>query len=225
MIIGNGLLASSFIKSGLNHINFIIFCSGVSDSKETDDTKFNREKELVLKTITENNHLKIIYFSSILAYTSKTKYYKHKIEIEQLIKNKTNNYIIFRVPQIIGNKGNKNNLFNFFKESILNDKEITIFENTIRALLDIDDLVRIVEHCKDKVNSKIVNISYIEKINVLNLVDLMSRHLNKIPKLKKVANNNEGDWTINNSRIINKCIKSLDIQTNSYTNNIIKKYI
>ncbi len=225
MIIGNGLLASSFVKNGLNHNNLIIFCSGVSDSKETDDNNFNREKELLLKTINENKHLKIIYFSSILAYTSNTKYYKHKIEIEKLIKNESNNYIIFRVPQIIGNKGNKNNLFNFFKESILNDGEITIFENTIRALLDIEDLVKIVEYCKDKVNCKIVNISYIEKINVLNLVTLMSKHLNKTPKINTIINKNEGDWTINNSRIINKCINSLGIQTNGYTNNIIKKYI
>ena len=53
----------------------------------------------------------------------------------------------------------------------------------------------------------------------------MSKHLNKTPKIKNVIDNNEGEWVINNSEIINKCINSLGIQTNGYTNNIIKKYI
>ena len=155
MVIGNGLLASNFIKSNLNYDDAIIFCSGVSNSKETNDDNFNREKELVLKTITQNRNLKFIYFSSILAGVSKNKYYNHKVEIENIIKKESSNYIIFRVPQIIGKDGNKNNLFNFLKESILNDEEITIFENVKRALLDVDDLIDIVNYCKDKINSEI----------------------------------------------------------------------
>ena len=225
MVIGNGLLASNFIKSNLNYDDAIIFCSGVSNSKETNDDNFNREKELVLKTITQNRNLKFIYFSSILAGVSKNKYYNHKVEIENIIKKESSNYIIFRVPQIIGKDGNKNNLFNFLKESILNDEEITIFENVKRALLDVDDLIDIVNYCKDKINSEIINVSYIEKINVLELVTLMSDYLNKKPKTKKVDNQNIDNWDINNSKIIYEYINNLGTQTNDYTNKIIKKYI
>ena len=225
MIIGNGLLAKGFINSNINHDDFIIFCSGVSNSKEMNYDNFNREKELVIKTITENKNLKFIYFSSILTGVSNNNYYNHKIDVENLIKKESNNYIIFRVPQIIGNIGNKNNLFNFLKESILNDEEINIFENVKRALLDIDDLIDIVNYCKDKVNSEIINISYIEKISVLELVGIISNYLNKIPKIKTIFNKTVDNWDIKNSEIIYQYINDINIKTNGYTNKIVKKYI
>ena len=225
MIIGNGLLAKGFINSNINHDDFIIFCSGVSNSKEMNYDNFNREKELVIKTITENKNLKFIYFSSILTGVSNNKYYNHKIDVENLIKKESNNYIIFRVPQIIGSIGNKSNLFNFLKESILNDEEINIFENVKRALLDIDDLIDIVNYCKDKVNSEIINISYIEKISVLELVGIISNYLNKIPKIKTIFNKTVDNWDIKNSEIIYQYISDINIKTNGYTNKIVKKYI
>lgn len=225
MIIGNGLLAKGFINSNINHDDFIIFCSGVSNSKEMNYDNFNREKELVIKTITENKNLKFIYFSSILTGVSNNNYYNHKIDVENLIKKESNNYIIFRVPQIIGSIGNKNNLFNFLKESILNDDEINIFENVKRALLDIDDLIDIVNYCKDKVNSEIINISYIEKISVLELVVIISNYLNKIPKIKTIFNKTIDNWDIKNSEIIYQYINDINIKTNGYTNKIVKKYI
>ena len=225
MIIGNGLLAKGFINSNINHDDFIIFCSGVSNSKEMNYDNFNREKELVIKTITENKNLKFIYFSSILTGVSNNNYYNHKIDVENLIKKESNNYIIFRVPQIIGSIGNKSNLFNFLKESILNDEEINIFENVKRALLDIDDLIDIVNYCKDKVNSEIINISYIEKISVLELVGIISNYLNKIPKIKTIFNKTVDNWDIKNSEIIYQYISDINIKTNGYTNKIVKKYI
>jgi len=225
MIIGNGLLASVFIDSDINYDDFIIFASGVSDSKQTNQNEFNREKELVLKTLVENKELKFIYFSSILADISNNDYYNHKLEIENIIKDKSNNYIIFRVPQIIGRNGNKNNLVNFLKNAILKDDEITIFENVKRALLDIDDLINIVNYCKDKVNSSVINISDVEKISVFDLVTIISNHLNKESTIKIVVNENDNNWLVKNSEIVDESISNLDIKTNGYTNKIIKKYI
>lgn len=224
MIIGNGLMASGFKKSNINYDNFIIFCSGVSNSKETDENSFNREKQLLLKTVSENSKLKLIYFSSILAGVSNERYYLHKLEMENIIKNITNNYIIFRVPQIIGRNGNKNNLFSFLKDSILYNREITIFENTKRALIDINDLVKIVIFCKDKIQSEIINVSYFEKVDTLDLVILMSKILNKETKIKKV-NNCYSNWNIENSKIIDDFIIYSKLEINDYTNKIVKKYI
>jgi hypothetical protein len=51
MIIGNGSLANIFIEKFKDDENIIIFASGVSSSKETRESEFNREKELLLKTL------------------------------------------------------------------------------------------------------------------------------------------------------------------------------
>ena len=62
MIIGNGLIANSFLDSDLN--NIIIFASGVSNSKEENLLEFDREKKLLLRIIYENFNKKIVYFST-----------------------------------------------------------------------------------------------------------------------------------------------------------------
>ena len=112
MIVGNGLLANGFIEESFDHKKFIVFVSGVSDSKKTNEEDFNREKTLLLKTILENKLLKLLYFSSILTGIQDNRYYQHKLEVEDIVKKNSKDYIIFRVPQIIGKGGNKNNLVN-----------------------------------------------------------------------------------------------------------------
>ena len=81
MVIGNGLLGREFKKYN-DFNNCIIFASGVSNSNETDNVEFEREKLLLIKTIKENKDMKIIYFSSVLAGITNNKYYGHKIELE-----------------------------------------------------------------------------------------------------------------------------------------------
>jgi hypothetical protein len=78
MIIGNGLISSVFLNSDENYDKYIIFASGVSNSKETDSEKFAREKNLLSTAIKNNeNNLKLIYFSSILSGIVDLPYYNH----------------------------------------------------------------------------------------------------------------------------------------------------
>lgn len=224
MIVGNGLLANGFIEESFDHKKFIVFVSGVSDSKKTNEEDFNREKTLLLKTILENKSLKLLYFSSILTEVQDNRYYQHKLEVEDIVKKNSKDYIIFRVPQIIGKGGNKSNLVNYLKQSLLSGKEIIIFKNTYRSLIDIIDLVRIVNYCKDIVSCDTVYISDIEKIMVLDLLKNMSIFLNVNPKYKLIEGS-DNNWSIKNSGIVNEAILKLKITTGGYTNKIIKKYI
>ena len=224
MIVGNGLLANGFIEESFDHKKFIVFVSGVSDSKKTNEEDFNREKTLLLKTISENKGLKLLYFSSILTGVQDNRYYQHKLEVEDIVKKNSKDYIIFRVPQIIGKGGNKNNLVNYLKQSLISGEEIIIFKNTYRSLIDIIDLVRIVNYCKDIVSCDTVYISDIEKIMVLDLLKNMSIFLGVNPKYKLIEGN-DNNWSIKNSSIVNEAILKLRITTGGYTNEIIKKYI
>jgi hypothetical protein len=224
MIVGNGLLANGFIEESFDHKKFIVFVSGVSNSKKTNEEDFNREKTLLLKTILENKLLKLLYFSSILTGVQDNRYYQHKLEVEDIVKKNSKDYIIFRVPQIIGKGGNKNNLVNYLKQSLISGEEMIIFKNTYRSLIDVIDLVRIVNYCKDIVSCDTIYISDIEKIMVLDLLKNMSIFLGVNPKYKLIEGSNN-NWSIKNSGIVNEAILKLKITTSGYTNKIIKKYI
>jgi hypothetical protein len=224
MIVGNGLLANGFIEESFDHKKFIVFVSGVSNSKKTNEEDFNREKTLLLKTILENKLLKLLYFSSILTGVQDNRYYQHKLEVEDIVKKNSKDYIIFRVPQIIGKGGNKNNLVNYLKQSLISGEEMIIFKNTYRSLIDVIDLVRIVNYCKDIVSCDTIYISDIEKIMVLDLLKNMSIFLGVNPKYKLIEGSNN-NWSIKNSGIVNEAILKLKITTGGYTNKIIKKYI
>jgi nucleoside-diphosphate-sugar epimerase len=223
MIIGKGLIGSGFRNSVFDYSDFIIFASGVSNSNENIDAEYIREKDLINKTIKDNKNLKFIYFSSILAGIVNNKYYNQKLENEKLIKINCSNYIIFRVPQIIGNLGNSNNLINHFKDCITNKKEIIIYKNTQRSLIDIEDLVDVVNYCKDKVNCQILNFSYVKKIEVLDLCNFIGDILKQKPIVKCINSSSNTNWDTCNSRLINEAIVNID--SLNYNYNVIKKYL
>lgn len=225
MIIGNGLLGLNFNLFKDDFKNYVVFTSGVSNSKEIDINQFNREKELILKTLEEYKELTFIYVSSILAGSTKDGYYNHKLEMEKLIRSNSKKYLIFRVPQIVGDIGNKNNLINFLKENIKNGEEIVIYNNIERAIIDIDDFVKIVNYCKDKTINEIIIISHIEKIKVIDLCKSISSILKKELKFKISYDYQVMDWDFNSSSLFSEALIKLNINNEGYSEKIIKKYI
>lgn len=102
MIIGSGQLAKVFAKSQIKD-DVCIFASGVSNSSCTDEKQFEREKNLLVDTLKKNSDKKFVYFSSCALSAieyPKNDYYKHKVNMEDIIKEHSNNYYIFRVPQL-----------------------------------------------------------------------------------------------------------------------------
>lgn len=225
MIVGNGLIGKAFETSDIDLSDYIIFASGVSNSEDIDDKNYKREEDLIIKTIKEHKNLKIIYFSSILAGVTNNKYYNSKLKIEEIIKKNSANYIIFRIPQIIGKTGNPNNLINYLKTSIINGSEISIYNNIERSLIDVDDLVKIVNYCKDKINCETLNFSSISKIKVFTLCILIGKLIGKTPIIKIIENHEFNNWEVNNSDLITEAISYSNINVSEYNNDILKKYL
>ena len=225
MVIGNGLLGSSFKKSKKLNSKTIIFASGVSNSREKSAKDFKREKDLILDTLSKYNDLTFIYFSSILAGISDNDYYNHKIEMEELIKTKSNAYIIFKVPQIIGFNGNDNNLIKYLSNGIKNNTELILFKGIYRALVDVDDIVNIVNYCNGNVMCDTLYLSHIEKLNIVDIALQVSNNLDIDALITLIEGGDISNWDITNSDIIVDAISHLNISTHNYTNNIIKKYI
>jgi hypothetical protein len=225
MVIGNGLLGNVFSLDCDKYNDFIIFASGVSDSKNTDSNSSNREEELITKTLLENTGLTFIYFSSILTDTINNDYYKHKLKMEELVKLKAEKYIIFRIPQIVGFLGNQNNLFNHLVNNVKTNTSNIVYSNVERSIVDIDDLKLIVDYCKDKTINEVINLSYIEKISILDLCNKIYLNFGIEPKITLKINPENQNWNIDNSKIIKDALISLKINTLNYTDKIIQKYI
>jgi hypothetical protein len=225
MIVGNGLIASVFLKSEEDYKDYIIFASGVSSSKETKFEEFEREKTLLKNVLKKNNNLKLIYFSTILSDKIDNHYYQHKLSVENYIKKNCSNYKIYRIPQILGYSGNNDNLVNYFVNKIKKNEEINLYKNVKRSILDVDDLKKIVDINLTNSKNETLNISSIEKISVINLCKKIGDILNIKPKIKIIVVTTKLNWNTRNSKKINEIINSLDLVKKNYTNNTLIKYI
>lgn len=148
MVIGNGLIGKRFGPYQLNDA-FVIFASGVSNSKNIDDNAYQREKELLQSVIQENADKTLVYFSTCSVYDpdeQTSKYVLHKKNMETLIQENCNQFHIFRVSNLVGISGNPNTVLNFFIQHIQHQINFDLWCNATRNLLDIDDMYRIVDH-------------------------------------------------------------------------------
>jgi nucleoside-diphosphate-sugar epimerase len=223
-IIGNGLLAKSFLKYKIDKkFNCIIFASGVSNSSESDLNNFSKEVDLINQVLSENKNLKLVYFSSIFI-NRKSPYYEHKTNIENIIKKKSHDFLILRLPQLVGTGGNSNNIFNFFKDKISKDEIISIIKDSERSLIDIDDVRDFVFYALENNISGTLNFSSVEKISVLNLATLMANNLNKNLNYNLLINT-EISTIFENNPEINLFLKLKKIEKKGYIQKLIKKYL
>ena len=114
-----------------------------------------------------------------------SKYCINKIKIEKFIKKNSNNYLIFRFPEIIGKSDNPNTLTNFFFEKIKKQTYFEVYYNARRNLLDIDHAIKMAIYLikKDKKN-KVYNIINSNNTNPLEVVDCLENILKKKGKFK-----------------------------------------
>jgi len=226
MIIGNGLVAKGFFPFNDQFDDCIVFAAGVSNSKEEEHSpNFLREKRTLLDALEKHKGFKFLYFSTVLVGFKKNAYYTHKREMESLVEDRASSFIIFRVPQIVGNAGNKNTLVNNLSESIRNEEQLSISLNVKRSIMDIDDVVEIVRYCKDNIGNEVVLIPGIEPVSVLTLCHEIGKVLNKPLNTHFNSSIEDNGWIHENSNITLEAIKHLDIKKIGYSKNVIKKYI
>ena len=144
-IIGSGLISKA-ISRHVNNLNMesVFFASGVSNSLEENLNEFNREEKLLNKTIANNVATMFVYFSTCSVYEKCTPYTSHKIKMEELIKEKCDSYIIYRLPQVVGIGKNKHTLMNYLHKKIINEEKFDVINGAVRNIIDVDDVARIV---------------------------------------------------------------------------------
>jgi hypothetical protein len=120
-IIGHGDIAEA-----LQEVNkdVLFFASGVSNSQETREEEYQREKDLLLK---QDRSKRLVYFGSLSIFYNDTRYSRHKKEMEDLVKENFSKYCIVRIGNISwGN--NPHTLINTLRNKVKNEEQLQILD-------------------------------------------------------------------------------------------------
>lgn len=154
MIIGSGNIASAIP----DRQNMVFFASGVSDSSCTDVDQFNREKRLLSAYYDPTDARALVYFSSIGVNFSNTPYFKHKREMEDMIRGWWKNYIIIRIGNIEWDT-NPNTFVNYLKAHPCAE-----IKDEYRYMLDKETFVMLCQNLPSQGKHELTVTSHIKKV-------------------------------------------------------------
>lgn len=167
MVIGNGLLATRF-ESYQNDERFLIFASGVSNSKTKNMDAYSREILLLQDCIRQHPGKTIVYFSTCSIYDPDEKqsaYVRHKLHIEELIRQTAREFFILRVSNVAGRSLNPNTLLNYFFYHIRHGINFDLWTNACRNIIDIDDVFFIADGLLKRTSSSPVPVNVASPVN------------------------------------------------------------
>ena len=134
IIVGCGDIAQAVAE--IEPRNRLYFCSGVSNSQETRESEYQREKDLLLEQ-DRSEHL--VYFGSLSVFYSDTRYARHKKEMEELVKENFERHTIVRLGNIDWGD-NPNTIINFFRNRHSEGKPLEI-RDTYRYVVDREEFL------------------------------------------------------------------------------------
>ncbi|MBT2745048.1 MULTISPECIES: NAD-dependent epimerase/dehydratase family protein [unclassified Lysobacter] len=179
MIVGNGLIAKAFQARSENDRATTIFASGVSNSSETSEQSFARERQLLLETLRAAQG-KFVYFSTCSltdADRKTTPYVVHKTEMEALVL-AYGDALVLRLPQVVGYTPNPHTLTNFLASRIASGERFTLWTKAIRSLIDVDDIASIATAMIDSgFTGRVTDIAAPGALTMMELVETMERLL------------------------------------------------
>ena len=224
MIVGNGLIASLF--TDIDSENIIFFASGVSNSSETNLEQFQREENLVLKTLEQSNDKLFIYFSTCSIYdSSKTNspYVIHKLHMEEIVKSTAAKFLILRVSNVVGKGGNPNLLMNYLVRSVENQETINVHTKATRNLIDAEDVKNLtLQFIKDQNFNKIYNLAYLQNYSVIEILEILEKKYQKKLNLNLIKSGS--GYQINIPEVENYFLENGLQNKESYLCNILEKY-
>ena len=228
-VYGKGFIAFNLKKIKLPKKIFI-YAAGVSNSNSKNVKDYKREIAQIKKVVKKINNKIFVYISSLSVENKKLKndkYIKNKLKIEKIVKKSCKKYLIIRLPQIVGINNNKHTLTNSLYNNILKNKQLSIWKGSVRNLIDIDDIKKILKkyfNNKYKLCSTI-NIFNPYSVDVIYLVKIFGHLLNKKIKFKLI---NKINKNINLKSIIRETLLPLnyykDIKNKDYIKKVLKKY-
>ncbi len=229
-IIGKGFIAKNLSKISKEIIQskIIIYAAGISNSNTESKKDLIREINSFNKFSKINKRKKMLFISTADVTNNlknRSKYVKNKIKIEKSIKKNFKNFIIVRIPQIIGKSKNKNTLINFFYNKIKSRKTIKLLLNVDRNLLDIDDIIKMIKVIimNNKINKKVITLSNKYFIQPIDIIKIFEKTL-KIKAKYNFKKTKKQNWNLHFKKNI-KYFSNAKIKFDKYYfSKTIKKY-
>jgi Nucleoside-diphosphate-sugar epimerases len=207
--------------------HFLIFASGVSNSKCEDDQAYKREYDLLAHAIAQNQGKHLVYFSTTSIFDpfeSESKYVRHKLALEQFIKERAASYNIFRISNLVGHSNNKNTVINFYVEQILHATPFQLWKNATRNLIDVDDAFQIIQYILANAlfKNEIVNIANPESYTTQSIINAIEIFFEKKAIYEEV---NRGTSFSIDISLIQPIVHQLGIHFDKgYRNKLLNKY-
>jgi len=160
---------------------FLIFASGVSNSKSCTPSDLRRERDLLLASM-EGHPLKtIVYFSTSSVEDPDLQgspYIKHKLGMETLIRDHARHFHIFRLSQLAGSTGNPATILNYLYTNILTGRSFELWKYSERNIIDVEDVYRIADHILKNglFMNRIINIANDKNYPVPYIVECIEAH-------------------------------------------------
>ena len=220
MIVGGGIIAMSMsdIK-----VDVIIFASGVSNSSCTDPVEFLREKQLLLS---HDRSRKLVYFStcSLSDGSVKNAYLLHKLEMEKLVSENFEEWLVLRIPTVVGSGGNTNNFFNYISKRLRKNELVHAQSSTYRHLLDAEDIKELVSTMIEKTSKEIVDVCLDNSATALTIINLMKSELGSESEIVTLTDTT--NHIVDNTRLKSIIGDIFDqVNTSDYNKRLIKKYL
>ncbi|QLE78810.1 NAD(P)-dependent oxidoreductase [Francisella sp. Scap27] len=198
MVVGNGQLAKAFFSYN-NDNKVVIFASGVSNSNCIDPFQFKREKDLLLATLKNNTDKKIVYFSSCALSSNdypKNEYYLHKAKMEDCVRQLSNKYYIFRIPQLFGKLIPHGTLINYIYGAIEDNKHFSVYDNAYRYVIEINDVVKLVtSYLEYGAGCSTIDIANTHRYAISEIVQMFEKLLDKKANFDLIKKTDE--YTLN----------------------------
>ncbi|QEC43866.1 NAD-dependent epimerase/dehydratase family protein [Pseudobacter ginsenosidimutans] len=183
MVIGTGLVARSFGAYAKDD-RFLIFASGVSNSKSSTEADFQREARLLLQSMEANPGMMLIYFSTTSVDDpdlQQTAYVQHKLNMEDLVRSNAHRYAIFRLSNLAGRSDNPNTILNYFFQHIAQGIPFQLWQRSERNIIDVEDVYRIADHLlqHQMATNRTLNIANTASYPVTYIVDTIEEFCGK----------------------------------------------
>ena len=180
MVVGDGMIARAF--SGFRDRNdVVIFASGVSNSNAANPDAYQRETDLLTQFLGQSGTF--VYFSTVSIHypcLQESLYVRHKLHIEQMIRERCEQFLIFRLPNLVGQTRNPHTLTNFLYSHIASGSPFEVHLNASRYLLDTEHMVRLCKYILAQMPSRMIyEIVFNNSAPILKIVQDMERVLNK----------------------------------------------
>jgi len=167
---GGGMMAAAIRAA--EGLAGAVFAAGVSNSAELDCLQYAREENELRSFIGDNFDRQIIYFSSYIAKDGASRYAQHKRQMERLIAESARDFLVLRLPQVVGRATNKT-LISYFVNAAKTRQAIAVQRDAFRSLVDVADVGRILSLfiAKKDVAREVIAVGPPKPLRVLEIVE------------------------------------------------------